>query len=339
MATPGRRQYREFMTKEEIFEMIAPPQADADVVLAWLAKHDVTNCHHEGDAIKCPRVKVATAQKLFKTKIYDYHTNEGSAPWHVMRAYGSASIPETVHEKIDFVEGLVEFPMPRDITKTKRQNLKKPDDGIIAVASAQSLAALYGWDVNEEIVYTPNETIQMAMEFQGEASFAYSDLEKFFRNSNLTNQGICNVIGPFDSSYPSAESTLDVQYLAASGLGATNWFYTTDQWMYYMTQDLFAMDTVPHVISMSYGWSEAQQCRIGGEACQQLGLDNDDYVKRINTEFQKLGLRGTSIFVSSGDSGVNGRTDGGCDDPTFHATFPGGSPYVTSVGGTEMKPG
>ena len=226
--------------------------------------------------------------------------------------------------------------MPRDITKTKNLN---PKTGPIAVAAAQSLASLYGYDVDGEIVALPNDTIQMAMEFQGEASFSYSDLESFFKKSDLTNQGICNVIGPFNSDYPSPESTLDVQYLSAAGLGATNWFYTTDQWMYYMTQDIFALDTVPHVMSMSYGWSEAQQCSIGGEACQQLGLDNDKYVKRINTEFQKLGLRGTSIFVSSGDSGVNGRTDPSCTDSTFHATFPGGSPYVTSVGGTEMKPG
>lgn len=41
VATPGRREYRDFMTKQEIFDMIAPPQEDADVVLSWLAKHDV----------------------------------------------------------------------------------------------------------------------------------------------------------------------------------------------------------------------------------------------------------------------------------------------------------
>jgi len=71
--------------------------------------------------------------------------------------------------------------------------------------------------------------------------------------------------------------------------------------------------------------------------CQTLGVDNQQYVTRVNTEFQKIGLRGTSLFVASGDSGANGRSDPGCTDKTLHASFPASSPYVTSVGANMLE--
>merc|ERR1719453_2565319 len=89
---------------------------------------------------------------------------------------------------------------------------------------------------------------------------------------------------------------------------------------------------------MSWGWSEAQQCTIAqGKTCNTLGIDSQQYVARTNVEFMKVGLRGVSVFASSGDSGANGRSDGMCQDSVLHAVFPASSPYVTSVGATQME--
>jgi len=66
-------------------------------------------------------------------------------------------------------------------------------------------------------------------------------------------------------------------------------------------------------------------------------FDSQQYVERVNTEFKKIGLRGVSLFVASGDSGANGRSDGGCTDKKLHASFPAASPYVTAVGATMLK--
>lgn len=63
----------------------------------------------------------------------------------------------------------------------------------------------------------------------------------------------------------------------------------------------------------------------------------------------KLGLQGVTVLYSSGDYGVAGN-GGQCIDPTtgdynngtsgiFNPSFPGGCPYVTSVGATQVKPG
>merc|ERR1712014_103217 len=81
------------------------------------------------------------------------------------------------------------------------------------------------------------------------------------------------------------------------------------------------------------------QCQSGiaQSQCSTLGVDAAGYITRTNTEFQKIGLRGVSLFAASGDSGANGRTDGGCTGTKLHASFPGSSPYITAVGATQFQ--
>jgi len=73
------------------------------------------------------------------------------------------------------------------------------------------------------------------------------------------------------------------------------------------------------VHSISYGIAEA--------SLKDFGL-----VTAFNNEAMKLGARGVSIFVASGDGGV---CDGhGFTDCVYRPVFPASSPYVTAVGGT-----
>lgn len=71
------------------------------------------------------------------------------------------------------------------------------------------------------------------------------------------------------------------------------------------------------------------------------------YMQRQCAEYAKLGLMGTTVLYSSGDYGVGGYNntcllpDGtaGAGGKTFAPSFPGGCPYVTSVGATQVNPG
>merc|ERR1711937_1038200 len=67
------------------------------------------------------------------------------------------------------------------------------------------------------------------------------------------------------------------------------------------------------------------------------GVNSSQYVARVNTEFQKIGLRGVSLMAASGDSGANGRTDGECTGTVLHSSFPGSTPYITAVGATQLQ--
>ena len=80
------------------------------------------------------------------------------------------------------------------------------------------------------------------------------------------------------------------------------------------------------------------QCSdIDPNECTTLGVDSQGYVSRVNIQFQKIGLLGTTLLSASGDSGAHGRTDEECFfDNTCHPAFPASSPFVTAVGGTQL---
>jgi hypothetical protein len=83
--------------------------------------------------------------------------------------------------------------------------------------------------------------------------------------------------------------------------------------MYEFTQAFIAASARPAVFSMSYAWSEIRQCQdIDPTECSTLGVTSQGYVERVNTEFQKIGVLGTSLLSASGDSGCHGRTNEDC---------------------------
>jgi subtilase family serine protease len=108
--------------------------------------------------------------------------------------------------------------------------------------------------------------------------------------------------------------------------------------LYGFSTHLFQTSAAPQVVSISYGWNEEDQCEagIGASECQALGVNSQQYVARVNIEFQKIGLRGISLISASGDSGANGRTDPTCEESHLNPPYPGASPYITAVGATQI---
>ena len=85
------------------------------------------------------------------------------------------------------------------------------------------------------------------------------------------------------------------------------------------------MDTLPQIISSSYGDNE-----------QTVPIH---YAKKVCKLFAQLGAKGTSFLTASGDEGVGGTggcfTNDGNHTASFLADFPNSCPYVTSVGATK----
>jgi tripeptidyl-peptidase-1 len=146
------------------------------------------------------------------------------------------------------------------------------------------------------------------------------------------NVVVSKIVGPFNGDSPDGESTLDVQYGASISLNTTFWFWTVDQWMYEFSTQLFNAKTYPLVVSMSWGWPEDWQCNITGCTTTQQSYA---YVNKVNTEFIKIGLKGITLLAASGDQGATGDEDTTCDGQISNI-FPGGSPWVTSVGATML---
>ena len=133
-------------------------------------------------------------------------------------------------------------------------------------------------------------------------------------------------IPPFIGSEVCAEAMLDIEYMKGVGgaVPLTNVFnqqYSLEKW----AEQLQAMPdgALPLVHSVSYGNDEAQ------------APNTPEYMRACDAEFMKVGLRGVSLLVASGDSGVWGR-EGALAADRFHPDFPASSPYVTAVGGTDF---
>ena len=178
------------------------------------------------------------------------------------------------------------------------------------------------------------------------------------------------------------EGTLDTHMISSFGMNATtivsntNTSSSTEEgegfglaFLDFVTE-LAARPVVPHVLSLSLGSLSAYSCdllcdKAAATGKVELGKCREylqrqrqvcmfmsvEQVAKINTGLMALGLRGVSIFASSGDGGSHwsfGRFQGwgaiprvlneiGCQYQ--FPIFPSPSPYVVSVGGTDWRAG
>merc|ERR1711904_555181 len=180
---------------------------------------------------------------------------------------------------------------------------------------------------------------QSVAEFQDDSSYNKQDLQTFFNQTDLPSATVSDIVGPYSGTYPDMEATLDTQYMVGVSENPEMFYWTTPGWQYEWANNFYSTKTIPESVSISWGWAGDGTCQSGiaSTECSTLGVDAAGYVARTNTEFQKIGLRGVSLFAASGDSGANGRTDGECTGTTLHASFPGSSPYITAVGATQFS--
>ncbi len=83
----------------------------------------------------------------------------------------------------------------------------------------------------------------------------------------------------------------------------------------------------PDVLSTSYGFCEKFYVEQAGTAPRDL----------LNAAVIRLGLAGTSVLISSGDAGSSACSAGDPTDKTASVQFPASSPWVTAVGGTQLR--
>lgn len=325
---------QDFKTIDEITDLVSPKPEETALVMKWLRAAGVhhANIKSFGDALDV-QTTVRHASALFTTEFFTFtHSVTGA---QVVRQFGSYSVPSELKSLVEIVTGLSTFPIPH---LTIQRNASSNDYGVIP----QTLNSLYKISQEHRTRYAKvagTATSQGVIEFE-EQNFAPSDLASFAQgiNEQITPLTAAHIIGSNDPTQPQTEATLDIQMVAGVNLGAENWFWLENGsgWLYTFGVHFFSTTDVPQVNSISYGWWEGDQCSIAGDECTQIGVDSTGYVTRVNTEFQKIGVRGISLLASSGDSGANGRTDPDCSIPHLRASFPASSPYVTAVGATEL---
>ena len=162
--------------------------------------------------------------------------------------------------------------------------------------------------------------------------YSPADLQAFFSHLSPSDVGRTpKVHGNNNPDQPGLEASLDIQYVMAMAANvSTEYWYTpgpqpgNKENEPFMTW-LAAIDDLKDpawVYSTSYGDNEGGVLLSYAESC--------------NDAFIKLGIRGITLFFSSGDGGVGGSQPTQCT--RFIPTFPAASPWVTAVGATASVP-
>ena len=311
ISDPKSPSYRQYMNIEQIKLYTTPSESIRKPVFNWL-KNYVVDCKDNGDSLRC------SSSKRVASLMWGLNYNRRSLS-------GNIVIPDNLKNNILFVEGLIPK-KKQNVLRTKSAKSNKqfndisPDVGYVGLESLQNL---YNFTT------IPSSSSVAAIEYQGGSGFSQDDLNMNCQLNGIAKDNVSKIIGSDFGT--DLETQLDLQMEALINTGGNIWFWDDDGWLLSFATNFFNTEKVPSVISMSWGWAEDQQCTI--TSCQNM--TSQQYVNRVNHEYVKIGLRGVTITVSSGDAGAPGRTAESCDPSRpVNPVMPGSSPWITSVSAT-----
>jgi subtilase family serine protease len=340
--------YGKWMTQDEVNALTAPKAEDRAAVREWITSTGAT-CTDAQSSLECTGT-VGQMEALLKTEFTEFkHTAKNNKKLIRIHPDTTWEAPTHLENKLMFVTNLADFPTVR--MRLGSKHLATPVGGALPVANtrggARKAQAANDLAINMETLSAfyklPAEPLggsaatTAPAEFQNDTAIATSDVKDFATGSNVPYWTLNTTVGPFDPSNPDIEASLDTQYIGGVGNGNTQWYWTETDWMYDFTQTISGTAAVPQVFSISWGWSEADQCMIDPVGpCAAKPASSSGYVAECNAGFAAATARGITILVSSGDSGAHGRTDGGCAAPLTLPDWPAASPYILSVGATQV---
>jgi len=311
-SNPYSDNYGKWFTKYQIDNIISP--SDYKPVINWLNDHQI-NYINNNDNLLC-QGPISGVQKLFNISTKDNQT--------------IYKIPTNVRPHIDMILGMTKY-YNRDVFEPIKKT-HNPDNYII---SPESINNLY----NVTYPKHTKHSSQSVVEFLGDSCYNNESLQIFLSANGMSNisipkkhfWGSCDIT----TQDPDIEATLDIQYQTGVNSNTDLFYISVSDWLYQFSNKVYQSVDPPKVLSMSYGWAEWDQCDPDVMPTCLLNVTGEEYTKRTNIEFMKLGLRGVTLVASSGDAGAPGRTNEECGgDNKLNPAFPASSPWVLAVGGT-----
>jgi len=325
VSDPQHAKYGQHLTRDEITKVLDVPQSRVDLVKEYFMSAGATSVEvNPNNDMLTVTMNAAKVESALETKLGMFTHSESDIS--IVRAQGSYHLPEEVHEHVALVGDLLQFPRIRN---KALQNLKATGAGSwpnqCSASGCKGLVTPFELKERYHVSESSNAVAGNSMavaEFQGQY-YKDTDVSKFNDGCSQT-VAVAQVVGP-QSQSAGVEAELDVEFMGAIApevplTVVNNKQYSLLDW----TNQITSLDNSPLVHSVSYGNDEIQQ-------------SSDEYMYTCNTAFMKAGAQGISILFASGDQGVCGRS--GCGfmkHKRFHPDFPAGSPYITSVGGTDF---
>ena len=344
VSNPESPLYGKYWTHTQINDLVAPPQDQIDDLLTYMKKQKL-DCKFKGsDALECNSVdNYSLAQlsnpNLFKIvdfiEIIKQRLNTDRKTSKIMNNNIKTTNVNTPKVRTTRVNHHLEL-------ATRKHNLLAHSvgdgDGYVG---REVLIPFYNITYNK---VSNSRTSVCAVEYQDIGGISNTDLTTQQSLNGQPQKPITHIVGVNQS--PMMEAQLDVQMMSQIAQGSDVWMWSGDRWLYSFAVNFLNRSTVPDILSMSWGWSARDQCAAGLGLCPG-NMTSAQYVHRVNTEYVKMGLRGVTVTVSSGDAGAAGRTNEACAYPNggggsnvdpVNPAFPGSSPYITSVSATFIVP-
>lgn len=337
ISDPDSPNYGQWLTQTQINQYTKSSSEHIDYVGTWLRNNGATTLQFQSKGGDAYRVVMPTS-KFLKHFPVNRKTN-----------VSNVLIPKELKDHVVLIELLNNSDEPlwkRKWGPHRRrkwgQNQRESSTGVESsaaiadpgVVAREVLMRVYNVPDNGFV----NSSLVSAgsMEFQGGEGFSQKDMLKVQVASDVPENPVSqqHLLG-VNSDPADGESELDMAVIWMSAANVTLWYSDYPGWMYAWAVNFFERESIPQVMSISWGWNELDQCGIGRCDHQTSTV----YVQRANVEFMKLTARGATIVVASGDAGSPGRTNELCDPnyPHINPVFPGGSPWVLSVGATYIR--
>jgi len=348
VSSPDSKEYGNHLSLDDIHDMYSPSMEDQIAVMDFfeqMTEADV-NLNTQGDMIRVD-AKVTHVEAHLKTQLalYSHIEDETSVS---LRATKSISLPDHVADLVGFVS--LNTPivhMTSRLLEVKSTDEGKPDKKVkasegfsIPGTTPASLAAMYGISPFPYPVNNKGSTMAIAS-FYGQM-FSNNDLQSFMQAAGLGSSykaiPSSNVFGtlPNNPNSPGVEASLDVQTILgiASGLPLSVYSmmelnpydYNNEGFLNYLW--VVGNQTSPPLVhSISYADDELSVFQTSNPAAVVWG-------KGVEQQFQLMGLRGLTVLVAAGDSGISGLGNYNQICQKAWPMWPPSSPYVTSVGGT-----
>jgi Pro-kumamolisin, activation domain/HlyD family secretion protein len=324
---PGSPGYHRWLTPAQFANQFGLASSDVAAVTSWLQQQGFQIVSASPLSVKFSGA-LQQVENAFDTRIDNY-----SVDGVVRRANATPlSIPAALDGVISGIQGMNEF-RPKPHIRRPSQPHYTFGSGNYFVAPGD-FATIYDVNALYNEGYTGSgQTIAIV----GQSSIEATDVANFRSAAALPPDAPTFTLVPNSGtseaySNDEEESDLDVEWSGAVAKNASiNFVYVGDNQNYDVFDALqYAIEQkLASVVSISYGGCEANWSATD--------------ISSLTTLFEQANSQGQTIIATAGD---NGAAD--CDEPAnaksvvtaasdgLAVDFPGSSPYVTTIGGTEF---
>jgi len=323
--------YGAHLDTDALTALVAASDESVSAVSQWLisggASIEVAPMKDSIDA----KMTCANAEILFNTEIHTFKSTRAT----LLRAAKSYHVPSAMNGLVAMVSDLNTLP--------RVNNLKvvPEEPSVNAFPASCNDKCGRGTFVTPTVLtqaYSLGPSPQSAKGSMAVAEFQGVDWDA---KDLATFSSVCEVVPPVNVSVQigkngggkcgipiigttCAEALLDIEYIGslAGAVPLTDIYSAQFSLLNWATSVMkMPQGSMPLVHSVSYGNDESQQT-------------SKAFMEQCNAQFMKFGSLGLSVLFASGDQGVLGRS--GSANKPFHPDFPGASPYITTVGGTDF---